>query len=450
MEDGSQGEPSFEEIARAIQDMMNGRGDIDPALAARIGLPTDPAMLRSMMSQAQSMFVSASNPESAWDQARESARQAAAANSAIVSEKETAAVRDAFTLAGLWLNEATDFDTPPVSPRTYTPRQWVEASFSSFREMTEPIAESVTAAMTTALEQQLPEQMKSALGQAQSMLSGVGQSLFAMQLAQGLGGLANTVLSSSDIGVPLVKGSLGLVPANIPAFAEGLEVDMDQVRIYLALREEAHARLFTRAPWLRSHVFGAIRDFAQGIEIDMERIEELARTIDPSAPESIEQALGGGLFQPVNTPAQEQALKRLETLLALIEGWVDVVVNQAAARLPGAPALAETIRRRRATQGPAEKTFASFVGLELRPRRLRDAAALLHFIEAEGGREARDRIWTHPDLLPTDADLDDPAGYHDRQKALAAADADMDAELEKLLSGGFDDDADPSEDTPQA
>ena len=51
----------------------------------------------------------------------------------------------------------------------------------------------------------------------------------------------------------------------------------------------------------------------------------------------------------------------------LIEGWVQTVVTAALGdRIPGAAALAETLRRRRATGGPAEQTFATLVGLELR------------------------------------------------------------------------------------
>ena len=125
------------------------------------------------------------------------------------------------------------------------------------------------------------------------------------------------------------------------------------------------------------------------------------------------------------------ALRRLETLLALVEGWVDTVVAAAAAdRLPGHPALAETMRRRRATGGPAEQTFATLVGLELRPRRLRDAATVWGAMGQQlRQRRERDRLWSHPDLLPTSDDLDEPLdfvarqGLDDELDALTADDA---------------------------
>jgi putative hydrolase len=146
--------------------------------------------------------------------------------------------------------------------------------------------------------------------------------------------------------------------------------------------------------------------------VDMSRLEEAMGSIDPTDPESLQRALTGGLFEPEDTPEQKAALARLETALALVEGWVDEVVAAAAGpQLPAAEALRETVRRRRASGGPAEQTFASLVGLELRPRRLRDAAVLWRAVLAEQGQGGREAVWAHPDLLPGADDLDDPAGF---------------------------------------
>jgi hypothetical protein len=78
------------------------------------------------------------------------------------------------------------------------------------------------------------------------------------------------------------------------------------------------------------------------------------------------------------------------------------------------------------------------VGLELRPRRLREAATLWAALKKERGIEGRDAIWHHPDLLPTAEDLDDPLGFSARRKLAEASDTEVDDALQKLLSGGFD------------
>lgn len=231
---------------------------------------------------------------------------------------------------------------------------------------------------------------------------------------------------------------MALLPANVKAFGEGLEVPEQEVRLFLALREAAHARLFVQVPWLRGHLLGAIESYARGIHIDMSRIEDLAHNLDPANPEAMQAALSEGVFMPARTPEQDAALEKLETALALVEGWVDELTFEAAANLPSAAAIRETIRRRRATGGPAEHAFGSLVGLELRPRRLREAAALWASLKEQRGIVGRDAIWAHPDLLPTSADLDDAAGFSARRSAADASESDVDAALAKLLDGGFE------------
>jgi putative hydrolase len=179
-----------------------------------------------------------------------------------------------------------------------------------------------------------------------------------------------------------------------------------------------------------------VESYARGISIDTARIEEAVRDVDATDPQALQQALSSGVFEPERTPAQQAALDRLETALALVEGWVDEVTHAAAsAQLPHAAGLRETMRRRRAAGGPAEHTLASLVGLELRPRRLRDAATLWSTLQDARGLEGRDAVWEHPDLLPTGQDLDDPAGFASRRGDAEAASADVDAALEELLRG---------------
>jgi putative hydrolase len=248
-----------------------------------------------------------------------------------------------------------------------------------------------------------------------AIMNQVGGLMFGAQVGQGLSGLAREVVASTDVGLPLgPTGVAALVPANVAAFGAGLERPDDEVRLYLALREAAHQRLFAHVPWLRQRMLDTVAAYARGITVDLSAIEQAMGEIDPSNPQSVQDALSGGLFEPQTTTEQQAALRRLETLLALVEGWVDAVVAAAAgSRMPGADALREASRRRRATGGPAEQTFATLVGLELRPRRLREAAALWWAVTEKHGIGGRDNIWSHPDLLPTAEDLDDPLGFAD-------------------------------------
>jgi len=254
------------------------------------------------------------------------------------------------------------------------------------------------------------------LGMAKSM----GSAMFGMQVGQGLAALAAEVISAGDVGIPLTSdGHAALLPANIGSFGSGLDVPDSEIMVFIALREAAHQRLFASVPWLRGRVQGAVEGYASGITVDPNRIEGAFSGIDPSNPEALQNALASGVFEQEDTEEQKAALLRLETLLALIEGWVDDVVDAAVAdRLPSAERLRETLRRRRAIGGPAEKTFATLVGLELRPRRLREAALFWQTLRDDKGIEGRDSIWEHPDLLPNGEDLGDVPGFFSREKLM--------------------------------
>ena len=127
------------------------------------------------------------------------------------------------------------------------------------------------------------------------MLTSMGGAVFGGQLGSALGSLAGEVLSAGDIGLPLgPAGTAALIPANIAAYGEGLEIPEDQVRLYVALREAAHQRLFGHVPWLRGHVLNAVETYAQGIKVDREAVEEAVSRIDPTDPESMRDVAARG------------------------------------------------------------------------------------------------------------------------------------------------------------
>src|SRR6516165_6730826 len=326
-----------------------------------------------------------------------------------------AAISDAVNLAETWLDGATALPAGTRKAEGWSAEDWVKNTMETWKRLCDPMAEQIS----TVWAESLPEEAKSMAGPLLSMMSQMGGMAFGSQLGQALGRLSREVLTSTDIGLPLgPKGMAAMLPDAVESFAAGLEQPRSEILTFLAAREAAHHRLFGHVPWLSSQLLGAVEAYAMGMQIDMTGIEELARDFNPASlsdPAAIENLLGQGVFEPKATPAQKQALERLELLLALIDGWVQVVVTAALGdRIPGTAALSETLRRRRASGGPAEQTFATLVGLELRPRKLREAAALWERLTQAAGADARDGIWQHPDLLPGADDLDEPAVFIDR------------------------------------
>jgi putative hydrolase len=381
-----------------------------------------------------------------WDLAKNVARHAiAAAGDPSILEAQRREITEAVRLADLWLDEATTFPSGIRKIEAWSRSEWLEATFPVWAKLCDPIAAKGVEAMSGMLNvdpaqlgDDVPEEMRQALGAfgggagglgglagLSGMLRQIGGAMIGSQTGTAVGELAREVVGSTDIGLPLgPEGVAALLPAGVAQFGQGLSVDAGEVRLFLALREAAHHRLFAHVPWLRAHLLGAVEQYASGITIDMTRLQEAIPDVDITNPEALQEALSGeGLFRPEDTPAQKAALVRLETALALVEGWVATVVSAAAKdRLTHAEALAEAVRRRRATGGPAERTFATLVGLELRPRRLREAAAIWQGLTAARGVDGRDALWSHPDLLPAADDLENPDTFVHGQPELDISD----------------------------
>jgi putative hydrolase len=394
--------------------------------------------LSQIFGQIQAMMQPYDGPLN-WDLALDLARKTVAQQAdPSPTQRQKDAVADAVRLADHWLDGTTSFPSGVVTATAWSRAEWLVNTFDVWKVLITPVAESSTGIDTA----KLPEEMRAMAGPMMGFLGKAIGAMMANQAGSGLGALAGEVLSASEIGVPLAApGRAALVPANVSAFADGLGVPEDDVLLYLALREAAHQRLFAAVPWLRDHVIQAVTDHAKGVELDFtqlqQRMEEQLRGIDPRDPASMQRMMEGDLFSVPESPVQKAAKEQLEVVLALVEGWVDDLVGQATeGRMPTAARLQEAWRRRRASGGPAEQTFATLIGLEMRPRRLRDASTLWGSLRTRQGVEARDGVWMSPHLLPTSADLDDPLGFREGADAPELlSEEDFDEGLRKLLEG---------------
>lgn len=474
------GIPDLEPILR---ELFGPDATVPPELAQLLGALRSEQSGSPLAGMIQAQFRSLFGAHSPADRvatATDLARKVVAASGdRSVGTAQRRAVEEAVAVARLWLDPVTALDAPAGPALAVSGAEWVEATIGRWYALVEPVAHGVAAAASAAMRQQfealggtgdsgagITEALTEAMGAipgleallgaipggAGALASGAGLSshigpameqlsagMFAAQIGQAVGTLAGDVLSGTEVGLPLLEqGVVALLPERVGQFARDIAVDEGQVRLYLAVREAARVRLFAEVPWLAAQLEAAVRDYGRNVTIDTDAIDEAVRSVeltDLSDMSALQEAFSQAqLFGRHTTPAQDAALVRLETTLALVEGWVDLVTDDAvSAHLPQAQALGEAVRRRRAG-GPAQRAFAGLVGLELRPRRLRDARNLWAALTDAGGAALRDGSWAHPDLAPTAADLDDPLGYVERRQHPSTPDA-MDAELDRLLSG---------------
>lgn len=446
-------------LAEILKSLMGGDLGADPAMAdalKQMGLENiDPAMMQMVGAQLQAMMSGSSddgsfNAELATDIAR---KQVSASGDKSVTASTDRDVQQVVQVANLWLDQVTDF--PVSGPAKAASRaEWVEATMPLWRGLVEPVAAGVSGAIRSAMRQQfgalgsqdlselgLPPGIDPSMmmGQVEPIVGRMSAAMFGMQVGQAVGALANDLVSGTEVDLPLVpNGVVMILPANVAAFADGLQLDAGEVHLYLAVREAARMRLFGSVGWIGPALIAAVQKYAGDISIDTDAIEEAVREADTTDPQQLQGILQDSLFSPEPSDAQTAALEHLQLLLALVEGWVDEVSERAVQpHLPNLPALSEAVRRRRAAGGPSERVFAQLVGLQLRPRLMREAASLFAAVEDAEGAGGRDESWKHPDFVPTAAELPDPAGYLARRNGGAAPARDeVDDALEALLAQG--------------
>lgn len=379
-----------------------------------------------------------------------------------IRDGQRRAAEDSVRLADMWLNEVTDLPSGITTVESWIPRTWVETSLPMWGEFLAPVMERMNKAGLEGLpgvpEEEL-EQVKQSLGGVMNILGAISAYSFGGQLGGALAELSQEVTCSSEMGLPLKSaGTAALLPDAIAKLSEDLELSQRDVMIFVAAREAAYQRLWKHVPWLAPRLVGAVQDYANGIVVDYSNVESAASEMslapemmsDPNKLAEAMQNMQTIELSPEIHYTHTAAAERLETILALIEGWVDVVVTEAVEdRIPSASALLEMWRRRRATASAAEESLKSKAGLELRPRRVRDAITLWKRVTDACGATKRDTSWEHPDLLPQADDLDNPAAFIDRLLDDSEDEFDMDWEKleQEIFRDAAEDDSDNSDES---
>ena len=415
-----------EELEQLIKKMFES-GQLDPQELAKVaGVGLNPEMLGQLFDQVKAM-MSDSEGSVNWDLASKTAGDIAQKTSASINPGLEPELQNAFDIASLWLSEKTDFVNSSAA-KQLTRSLWVQDALPLFRELSEPVATAMAKAISENLSSVMPQELSAMVDPAAKFLKNAGAAMFAMQLGQAIGKLSEQVLDSTEVGIPL-SSRPGFVLQNLDSFLKDLEVPKSEMLIFLAARELAISALYSSNRWLKEQITTQVREFAAGLKIDSDSIQELASQVDPSDPSTFNIVIESGALITPRTKEQEIALGRIELMLALIEGWADAVTLDSAARLPAISQLIEIHRRRQAV-GAAQKTFATLLGLELRPRLQREAAQMWERARREVSINAADSLWQHPDQLPSLEEIQDPNLLISRLKAQPD---DFDSELRKLL-----------------
>ncbi|APT93065.1 hydrolase [Corynebacterium phocae] len=333
-----------------------------------------------------------------------------------VGPEDAKAVEQSVRLVELWLNDSTALPASNNKVAAWNAADWLDNTLPMWSRLAGPVAEHANSAQLDSL----PEEAREMMGPMAQMMKQFSGMNAAMQLGTSLGDLAKQALTGADFGLPVSPaGTTAVVTTNVQSIASSIDVPDQEVMVYIAAREAARQRLFTQVPWLVEHIVSSVEEYALGLEIDTSHIEEATRELnlesgDPQAIQDAMSRLQGMDLTPRVTSRNAGATARLETLLALVEGWVDVVVYEALKdRIKYTTELAAAWSRRTNSGGSADHALSRVVGIEITAPAVDTAAELWRRVTVAVGTEKRDKSWDHPDLLPDSEQLRNPASFID-------------------------------------
>jgi putative hydrolase len=244
----------------------------------------------------------------------------------------------------------------------------------------------------------------------------MGPLLAAMQLGSAVGHLARSTLGPYELPIPRSTPRLLVVPANAARFAEDWSLDLDEVRLWVCLRElTAHAVLS------RPHVAERVRELlvrvVQGMAEDTAGLVDNLQGIDLTQPEALQSLLGDptALMSLEPSPARRRAAEDLVAVVAALLGYIEHVLDQAALRLLGGRgAIAEAWRRRQVDRESSERAAELMLGLDLGPAQIDRGADFIRGVFERAGEDGLARLWSGPHTLPTPAEIDAPGLWLER------------------------------------
>jgi putative hydrolase len=352
---------------------------------------------------------------------------------ATVDPGEARAWDDRLRLAELWVDPATSLPGGGVAlaARPLSRPDWAEAVLPGFAPLVEPSARRMTEALGADAATGMPG--------AGDMVGRLGGLLAGLQVGTIVGQLARSVLGQYELALPPGDPArVLLVPENIGAFEQASGLPSDQLRLWLACHEVAGQRLFAGVGWLRDHLHGVVDEIARETDPDTSGLMDRLQSLDVGGgPGALQELLEGGegLLGPPSA-ALQAAVAKLEVLLALYAGYAVVIAGRALdGRLPALEAIQAAVRRRLADPEGPHGLFAQLLRADPERAAAARGEQFCHEVLAATDIEGLDRVWAHPDFLPSAAELDVPGRWLERVGLVGGEEVDLDEGLRALLEG---------------
>jgi uncharacterized protein (DUF2342 family) len=294
-----------------------------------------------------------------------------------------------------------------------------------------------------------------AMGSGNSFLAGPMRSasglLMGVQVGALAGVLSQRVLGQYDLALldASVKPRLLLLAPNLAQAARTLDVDRDELVLWVSIHEITHAVQFSGAPWLREYLGGMLKELIEGLQVTLMGKPAEDGGEDSSAQDGgrngwignlslpklggrdlnlaelrgmVERARRGELLRLTLGEDRWALVERMQAAMSLIEGHAEHVMDEVGAEvLPSLPRLRAAMNHRRENRGLPWRVLERLLGLELKLKQYETGRRFCDAVVADGGPQALALAWKGPQELPTAAELQEPALWIARVPGASAA-----------------------------
>ena len=296
-----------------------------------------------------------------------------------------------------------------------TPAQWARRTVDDWRFLLEAMIPPAPAPAEAGSALTVPGDDGAGELMARFMAT-MGPMMAAMQLGSAVGHLARVTTGQYELPIPRPGGDILVVSANVDAFAAQWGVAVDEVRLWVALREAtAHAVL--AVPHVAERVRTLLTAVVEGMSGEAAGLMERLQSLDPTDPDALQQMLGDpeALFGAERSPEQERASADLTAVICALVGYVDHVVDRVGTRLLGGRgALAEAWRRRQVARDSSARSAELLFGIDLDPVQTDRGARFVQGVVERAGDDGLAALWRSAATLPTPAEIEAPGLWLER------------------------------------
>jgi coenzyme F420 biosynthesis associated uncharacterized protein len=300
------------------------------------------------------------------------------------------------------LSEALGTELPGVVGRSGVVDRagWVRANSTSF------------AALIGRLEGDLLDQIVppgGGIGQASVALA--NRWITTRQIGLMLGFMASRVLGQYDLALlsaETTPGRLLFVEENIRQTAASLGVPLPAFRTWIALHETTHAFEFEAHPWLRPYLADRLERqlaaFSTGTRgLSREMVRRVGRALRGEAG-------GEHWMERLMSDEQRRLFRETQAVMSLLEGFSDYIMDEVGRDLvPHVERISERFHARREQRKSGfERAVMRLTGMDMKLEQYKKGERFVAAIAAGGGKPALERLWSGPESLPGEGEIEAP------------------------------------------